>query len=149
MMIKLKTVNRFAAKVDPGVSSADCWLWRGAKDRGGYGHLKVNGHLARAHRFLYQLLVGPIPKGLTLDHLCRNRACVRPSHLEPVTLRVNLQRGVWPNAHKTHCLKGHPYDEQNTYSDSRGWRNCRACQQIANKQSYQRYLERKSNPTQE
>ena len=78
-----------------------------------------------AHRFAYEMLVGPIPEGLDLDHLCRVRHCVNPNHLEPVTRSENLRRGIRPrlpqndrigdkNRAKTHCPKGHPYDEANT-----------------------------------
>lgn len=72
----------------------DCWLWQGATTRGGYGHLKIKGRNKRAARVLYELLVGPIPAGLTLDHLCRVRLCVHPAHLEPATNAVNVQRAV-------------------------------------------------------
>jgi hypothetical protein len=83
------------------------------------------------HRVAYELLVGPIPEGLELDHLCRNTRCVNPEHLEPVTGRENLMRAVssWAakNAAKTHCPQGHPYDEENTKVKRDGGRACRAC----------------------
>jgi hypothetical protein len=69
-----------------------CWEWKGAKDGDGYGHLGVAGSVVGAHRYAYELLVGPIPEGLHLDHLCRNRPCVNPDHLEPVTQAVNVGR---------------------------------------------------------
>lgn len=90
----------------------------------------VAGRDMLAHRFAYELLVGPIPTGLTLDHLCRRPACVNPSHLEPVSLRDNILRGEGPvalGARVTHCPQGHPYDLFNTYIDPSGTRRCRTC----------------------
>ena len=99
-----------------------CWIWLGAKTKGGYGHTVAT----TAHRRAYEELVGPIPEGLDLDHLCRVRACVNPAHLEPVTRKVNVNRGE--KANRTHCPKGHPYDALNTYYRTSGARVCRACQ---------------------
>ena len=82
-----------------------------------------------AHRMIYELLVGPIPDGLEIDHLCRNRGCVNPGHMEPVTHRENLMRGdtvAAANPAKTHCIRGHPYDDENTYRYG-SHRYCRAC----------------------
>src|SRR3990167_5623746 len=104
----------FWAKVDKkGLN--DCWLWKGA-DTQGYGHFKTKGKYLLAHRFAYETIVGLIPAGLTLDHLCRQRACVNPLHLEPVTRGENVLRGIGRsarNARKTHCIRGHPFDEAN------------------------------------
>ena len=84
-----------------------------------------------AHRFSYELHVGPIPTGLTLDHLCRNTLCVNPAHLEPVTMRENILRGYSPSANgarATHCPHGHPYNERNTgITKTNGARFCRTC----------------------
>jgi hypothetical protein len=108
----------------------DCLLWTGSKTRNGYGVFGyAHGKKAMAHRFAYERLIEPIPDGLQLDHLCRNRACVNPHHLEPVTQKVNLLRGIGfagVNARKTHCPRGHEYTPENTKSFS-GWRQCRAC----------------------
>ena len=103
-----------------------CWLWTGTLGRGGYGRWKR----IYVHRTSYEMLVGPIPEGLSLDHLCRVRNCVNPDHLEPVTHRENVLRGTGPtsvNATKTHCVHGHPFDAVNTIIRSNGDRDCREC----------------------
>lgn len=126
MISKAVYVRRFFQKVT--VSESGCWEWTGAKYRNGYGAFAGPGRKTTcAHRIGYELLVGAIPDGLTLDHLCRNRACVNPDHLEPVTHRENCIRG---RALRTHCPQGHPYDETNTYvkQTPRGTsRECRTC----------------------
>lgn len=116
-----------------------CWLWTGAINRHGYGQfLLSDGKRRAAHRVVYEVMVGPIPEGLQLDHLCRNRACVNADHLEPVTSRENTMRGDSPKLQalrwllKTHCPQGHEYDEANTYRyrnhyTGRPARACRAC----------------------
>lgn len=118
--------ERFEAKyvVDP----SGCWLWTAYRDPNGYGSFTVKGIHIPAHRVSYELYVGPIPKGLHMDHLCRNPPCVNPSHLEPVTRRENIARGIaWDwNRGKTHCPSGHPYDDTNTYR-YKGERLCRSC----------------------
>jgi hypothetical protein len=81
------------ARVDTHLAPHRCWDWTGSLNGDGYGKTYVDGTLLLVHRFAYELLVGPIPEGMTLDHLCRNRACLRPSHLEPVTVAENLRRG--------------------------------------------------------
>jgi len=96
----------------------------------GYGKVNIDGKAKLAHRVVYEALVGPIPEGLQLDHLCRNRACVNPAHLEPVTQRVNILRGTGTaavHAAKTHCINGHPFDEANTYLYQGNKRMCRRC----------------------
>lgn len=106
--------RRFWSHVD---KSAECWLWTGAKGReGGYGHFWVAGRKVAAHRFAYELLVGPIPDGLVLDHLCRETLCVRPSHLEPVTQAENTRRGL-RGALKERCGSGrHEWVPENLYT---------------------------------
>lgn len=120
--------DRFWSKVE---KTPTCWLWTAAKTRTGYGRFQFEGKARLAHRMAYELIRGPIPSGLTLDHLCRVRSCVNPAHLEAVPLRVNLLRGmsfVADNARKTTCPKGHPYEGANLYErSSRRNRRCRAC----------------------
>ncbi len=110
---------------------SQCWLWIGAQTRsGGYGLTKHNGKHVPAHRVTYEMLKGPIPTGLQIDHLCRTPPCVNPAHLEPVTLAENVRRGISPsaaNSRKTHCLRGHLFDKANTYVNRNGGRTCRTC----------------------
>lgn len=131
-----KTVElRFWSRVH---KTETCWLWTGAIDAGGYGAFAApleTGGRARyilAHRYAHEFLKGPIPDGLTIDHLCRVRNCVNPDHLEAVTTRENTVRGISPparNAVKTHCKHGHIFDEANTRTSS-GFRACRACETV-------------------
>jgi len=109
-----------------------CWLWTKGQSPDGYGRFAaIRDHLWLTHRISYTLLIGPIPHGLTLDHLCRVRHCCNPQHLEPVPSLVNVRRGRRWESEKTHCPQGHPYDEGNTYAsiDRYGHykRNCRQC----------------------
>lgn len=117
------------------------WLWLGAISPAGYG--RINGR--QAHVVSYEIHIGPIPQGLVLDHLCRTRCCVNPWHLEPVTDRENILRGTAPaalNAKKTHCKRGHPYDDQNTYwycPGGRGQeRHCKTCQRASARRTNER-----------
>lgn len=112
------------------VSESGCWLWTGAKSRGGYGvYLQWRAVDWRPSR-AYELARGPIPAGLTIDHLCGNPSCVNPEHLAIATQQENNNRGSSPpalNARKTECKHGHVFDEQNTYLRPKGGRTCRAC----------------------
>ena len=112
--------------------NSSCWLWIGATTGHGYGYIKDRGVRMSSHRVMYELERGPIPSGLELDHLCRNTICVNPAHLEPVTHRENILRGMSPyakRARQTHCLNGHEFTPENTYR-YRGRRMCRACAPI-------------------
>lgn len=121
--------SRFLADVYPEALTG-CWLWGGRLTSDGYGRFFVAKKLRGAHRVAYQLYVGPIPDGLVIDHKCRNRCCVNPDHLEPVTNEENMRRGH--HATKTHCSKGHRLDEDNVRlsprRNGRWQRACRACQ---------------------
>lgn len=131
--------TRFWMKVKMG---GGCWPWLGAKKAAGYGQFRrTRGGNIAAYRYAYELLRGPIPPGLALDHLCRNPNCVNPAHLEPVTRTVNTMRGdTIParNAAKTHCKRGHPFTPENTYRKATGVRQCRACGNAAQKAYQQR-----------
>lgn len=111
-----------------------CWVWTAFRTRQGYGSAWLPGvGVIGAHRAMYLAAIGPIPDGLTLDHLCRNRACINPAHLEPVTRLENVRRAQpWnPQRRKTHCPRGHPYDAENTYWRADRSRHCRACARFA------------------
>lgn len=127
---------RFLAKVN---KTNTCWLWTGSISQRGYGRVRRGGHVGRiipAHRYAYALFIGPIPDGLVLDHICRIRHCVNPEHLQPVTDRENVARGIGPtavNARKTHCKRGHEFNADNTGARAGGRnRYCKACARLTN-----------------
>ena len=127
-----KTEARFWAKVE---KTESCWLWTGAIQPTGYGYFATpdtrpgrRQRHAYAHRLAYELLRGPIPEGLTIDHLCRVRRCVNPDHLEPVTIQENIRRQLRTSS--DHCRNGHLRTEQNTRHE-RGGVTCRECQNVA------------------
>lgn len=103
-----------------------CWIWTGPLHKSGYGFIgegPSGGRTLRTHRVAYELLVGPIPDGLTLDHLCQNTVCCNPAHLEPVTAEENVRRAT---ARRAACRRGHPFTPENTITRPRG-RECRTC----------------------
>lgn len=130
------TQERFWSKVNKAGSVPEkrselgpCWLWTGYLHRG-YGQFHADQTTYRAHRFAYEEIVGPIPDGLEIDHLCRVRSCCNPSHLEPVTHRVNVLRSesfAAKYAAQTHCRRGHEFTPENTYVSPKNQRECRTC----------------------
>jgi hypothetical protein len=113
------------------IGDEGCWDWQGEiSSTNGYGIAYYKGRGYRAHRAVYEVARGPIPDGLQLDHLCRNRACVRPSHLEPVTNWENTRRGIGPfaiKANQTQCQNGHPYDSERRRRGKCPARRCSIC----------------------
>lgn len=139
-----RTPSILASFADKVLIGDGCWEWvGGCAGRDGYGRMSVGGRMFLSHRVMYELLVGPIPEGLQLDHLCHSqdptcpgglcihRRCVRPDHLEPVTARENQMRSgsvSGRNARATHCPSGHPYSPENTYiNPASNGRCCRVC----------------------
>lgn len=133
--------DRFWEKVDK-TDDGGCWLWTAYTMPNGYGLFGVRrGKMILAHRFAYQVRVGEIPSGLVIDHLCRVRNCVNPTHLEAVTQWENVLRGAGgPNGRKTHCPNGHEYTEENVYRRPGypGSRYCRQCRRERSRSSWKR-----------
>jgi hypothetical protein len=125
------------------VTEAGCHLWQGFIDPAGYGHIGTGNRVQTVHRVAWELVNGPIPDGLELDHLCRVRSCVNPAHLEPVTPKENYARSTAREgqarraAGVTHCPQGHPYNEANTYRRDNK-RKCRACHRAVERIKYRR-----------
>lgn len=117
---------RFWAKV---VEDGECWIWTGAILKEGYGYFGDLGKCHLAHRWAYKHMVGGIPDGLVIDHLCRNRACVNPFHMEPVPQRINVLRGDMATGRQptTHCFRGHEFTPDNVDRLSNGGRTCSTC----------------------
>lgn len=123
------------------VNPDDCWIWQRALTPNGYAQASYQSKMQRLHKLVWEFFNGPVPEGLELDHLCRNRSCWNPEHLEPVTHQVNMQRGDswWRN--KTHCPLGHEYSPENTYTYPTGNRSCRICRRVTNRERKRRIRE--------
>lgn len=137
--MQVETKQRFWEKVE---KTDSCWNWLGGKTAG-YGRIKIKNKCVYAHRFSYSLLKGKLDPNLTIDHLCRNRACVNPDHLEQVTMKINVLRGIGAsaiNAKKTHCKKGHEYTKENTYVYENNWRMCKTCTKLYYKENRNKIL---------
>lgn len=148
---------RFWSKVNFPDDLTQCWLWQGGTNNSGYGSISIKGILSGTHRVSYELLVGPIPDGLVIDHLCRTRLCVNPNDMELVTKGENVLRGdsfAARNARKAYCIHGHPFNKINTHylftREGTTRRVCRACGRKRSKSHYQRRkqlkLPHQSNP---
>lgn len=141
-----------ATKIRLGAVWADrgpCWDWTAALTNG-YGVVQVGGRLQRAHRVVYEALRAPIPEAFELDHLCRNRACVNPDHVEPVPGVVNNARSESASAkhaRQTHCKRGHEFTPENTYRRSRAHKVERFCRECMRERDRQRYARRKGGAT--
>src|SRR6185312_13718825 len=132
-------LERFETKFIPEPNTG-CWLWTGTLHRGGYGKMgrgRATDGVDYAHRISWELFRGPIPEGLSIDHLCRVRCCVNPDHLEPVTTAENIRRGETGAKPKAECLRGHPFDEHG-YVTKTGAKRCRLCDRIRSNLNYAR-----------
>lgn len=155
--MRRRTLDEIRAEMRDRVSPCPdprcgCLLWTGPLDKEGYGRISAGpaySAVSRSykstwravHRVAWELENGPIPDGLTIDHVrsrgCQHKHCMNLMHLEPVTVRTNVLRGGGPaavNAAKTHCLHGHPFDQANTYVRPNGWRFCRVCNAIRSRE---------------
>lgn len=145
-------IDKLAARMDIDPDTG-CWLWTGAS-RNNYGTIWIDGRSLTSHKVAYEMLVGPVPEGLDVDHVChsedlscpggvtcRHRLCFNPDHLEPVTRRENAHRGRGPHGN-THCPQGHEYSTENTIvrnDNNEPGRRCRIC---TNARQRQRWADR-------
>jgi hypothetical protein len=132
-----QTWIRFWAKVE---KTPSCWIWHGSRQPRNYGTFKVGGFAVLAHKFIWEMMFGPVPEGLELDHKCRVHSCVNPSHLEPVPHKVNVYRGVSfipLQAIQTHCKRGHLLAGENLKKTKKG-RTCLTCIRLSYPAKYRR-----------
>lgn len=118
------TMDKILARIE---KTETCWLWTGGLDRAGYGRVDYRGARRSVHRLIYETLVGPIPEGLCLDHLCRVPKCCRPDHLEPVTYQVNTQRGRTSLDFGGKCRRGHDTTKPGAIIAEGIQRRCAVC----------------------
>lgn len=160
-MATLSILERFmnAVSMEP---MSGCWLWKLTCDDGGYARFRIGERMVSAHRLSHEMFVGPIPEGLDIDHLCRVRCCVNPRHIEAVTTRENILRGIRANAGvtigcaaaaaaknaRTHCRHGHEFTPENTryytHPNHNSFRYCAACLKEANRRNSERRRHRQN-----
>lgn len=132
--------ERLLSKIQ--IDNKDCWVWTGSvfkQKYSTYSQIRIKNKCRKAHQVSYEVFIGPIPQGRELDHLCKNKLCINPAHLEPVTHFENMERGYWTT--KDECIHGHSYGGGNTYLNTRGHRECRTCRKERSQKFYERQLE--------
>ena len=131
-MLTREFIDSLLARCLP-IPESGCLIWEG-RISDGYGYIWLNGHNFRVHRLVYEYFNGPLPRGLMPDHLCRVRSCANHHHMEPVTNRVNVLRGIGPTAiaaRKTHCQNGHPFTSENLGTPCKSSGHIRVCKKCA------------------
>jgi len=145
-------IERFLSKISVSCinfyNNTPCWEWQNYRDKDGYGQFSIKSKLIITHRFIFEYYHGSICPDLTIDHLCQNRACVNPKHLEQVPIKENIRRGdtgkhfigkfgvLNYQGRKTECPSGHPYDKENTMILNNNKRRCKICNRIQSLRSY-------------
>jgi hypothetical protein len=148
-------LHQFCLHANVTPSQNDCWEWQGPINHGGYGLMRdctqsaeYSGKPIRAHRFAYEQFIGPIAEGMVLDHLCRNRKCVNPYHLEPVSIGENVLRGQEARIgrKRDHCFQGHELTAVNVYIGKLGKRTCKTCHLQKSKENYRKRRDASKQP---